>query len=425
MKFIIAITLTCFTLFTAGAQDKGIKFQNNLTWAQVKQKAKQENKYIFIDCYTTWCVPCKDMANDVFPQPEVANFFNDKFISVALQFDETKNDDADTKRWRAEVKKIGKEYKVEGYPTYLFFTPDGSMVHTVIGGSDANTFLNEAKAALDPKTQLAALKKQYVDGNRSPEFLKAFINALGMWNSQVLEVINVYLATQKDLLTKDNLRFIARATAKSTDPGFKVVREHSKEFDAVNGLGSSRALIANIAFDEVVLPVVRVNGAKVNKGGMYYYTGDLNKNVNWNDVKAKLDAQYPDMADEILAISKLKYYRDAKDWQKYTAQITDFVGRYGDVEHTDQINSYANDIFLFTDDKNCLKQALNWSKKTMEVGVPEKKDWYLVTYVNLLYKLGKKEEALAITDDAIKRLGNKAGRFPEIKEKMSKGEETW
>src|SRR3954471_18383447 len=126
MKFILT-SLICFTLFTVNAQDKGIKFQNSLTWEQIKQKAKTENKYIFVDCYTTWCVPCKVMANEVFPQPEVSDFFNDKFVSVALQFDETKKDDADTKRWYKEVKQIEKEYKVNSYPTYLFFTPDGAL----------------------------------------------------------------------------------------------------------------------------------------------------------------------------------------------------------------------------------------------------------------------------------------------------------
>ena len=177
MKTILT-AIICLALFTANAQNKGIKFQNGLTWTQVKQKAKAENKYIFVDCYTTWCVPCKVMANDVFPQPEVSSFFNDKFVNVALQFDETKKDDADTKRWRAEVKRIKKEYNVNAYPTYLFFTPDGGMVHTIIGGSDAKTFVIKAKEALDPKTQLVNLKKQYADGNRSVEFLKVFIEAL-------------------------------------------------------------------------------------------------------------------------------------------------------------------------------------------------------------------------------------------------------
>jgi thioredoxin-related protein len=424
MKTILT-AIVCLVLFTANAQDKGIRFQNGLTWAQVKQKAKAENKYIFVDCYTTWCVPCKVMANDVFPQPEVSSFFNDKFINVALQFDETKKDDADTKRWRAEVKKIEKEYNVNAYPTYLFFTPDGAMVHTIIGGSDAKTFVIKAKEALDPKTQLVNLKKQYADGNRSPEFLKVFIEVLGRsWDDQVTEVINVYLPTQKDLLTKENLQLIARATQKSTDPGFKTVQQHTREFDAVNGPGRSRGLIGDIAFDELVLPIIRKNGAKVSKGGMYFYTGDLNKNIDWAAVKTKVSVQYPDLADEILAKSKLRYFRDLKDWPKYTEAATAFASKYNDIEHADQINTYSNDIFLFTDDKKCLEEAMSMTKQLFAINGANN-DWYLITYANLLYKTGKKEEALAITTEGIKRLGEKAYGFKDLQEKINKNQPTW
>jgi thiol:disulfide interchange protein len=44
---------------------KGIRFEHGLSWAQVKEKAKAENKYIFMDCYATWCGPCKAMDKNV------------------------------------------------------------------------------------------------------------------------------------------------------------------------------------------------------------------------------------------------------------------------------------------------------------------------------------------------------------------------
>lgn len=424
MKNIITVIIS-LSLFTANAQDKGIKFQSGLTWTQVKEKAKAENKYIFVDCYTTWCVPCKVMANDIFPQPEVSGFFNEKFINVALQFDETNKDGADTKRWREDVKKIKKEYNINAYPTYLFFTPEGVMVHTIIGGSDAKTFMAKSSEALDPKTQLLTLKKQYSAGDRSPEFLKVFIESLGRsWDDQVTEVINVYLPTQKNLLTTENLQLIARATQKSTDPGFKIVQQHAKEFDAVNGPGRSRGLIGDIAFDELVLPIVRKKGTKVIRGGMYFYTGELNNNVDWIAVKTKVETTYPDLADEILLKSKIRYSRDLKDWTKYTEEAVDFATKYEDIVHADQVNTYANDIFLFTADKKCLDQAITMTRKLLAIGGTNN-DAYLMTYANLLYKTDKKEEALAITTEAINRLGERAYGFKELQEKIHKNLPTW
>ena len=72
--------------------NNGIRWTEGLTWEQVKQKAKQENKYIFLDCFATWCAPCKKMDLDVYTNDTVGSYFNEKFISVKVQMDKTKKD---------------------------------------------------------------------------------------------------------------------------------------------------------------------------------------------------------------------------------------------------------------------------------------------------------------------------------------------
>ena len=44
---------------------QGIEFSHG-TWKEVLAKAKQEDKLVFIDVYTSWCGPCKKMAAKVF-----------------------------------------------------------------------------------------------------------------------------------------------------------------------------------------------------------------------------------------------------------------------------------------------------------------------------------------------------------------------
>ena len=61
---------------------QGIKFEEGLSWEQVKQKAKTENKFIFVDCYATWCAPCKMMDKYVYQNDTVGEFVKDKFIYV-------------------------------------------------------------------------------------------------------------------------------------------------------------------------------------------------------------------------------------------------------------------------------------------------------------------------------------------------------
>ena len=109
-------------LFPAGllAQDKGVHFEHGLTWAQIQSKAKTENKYIFIDCFTSWCGPCKMMAQIVFPQEVAGDFFNKNFISVKMQMDKTAADDPNIKLLYDDAAEIEKDYHVVAYPTFLF-----------------------------------------------------------------------------------------------------------------------------------------------------------------------------------------------------------------------------------------------------------------------------------------------------------------
>ena len=54
----------------------------HITFAEAQKAARQEKKLIFVDFYTSWCGPCKHMANTVFPQKAVGDFMNDKFVCV-------------------------------------------------------------------------------------------------------------------------------------------------------------------------------------------------------------------------------------------------------------------------------------------------------------------------------------------------------
>src|ERR1700732_4317180 len=97
MKKVIWMLL--FLPFMANAQ--GIKFEENMSWAQIQAKAKAEHKYIFMDCYATWCGPCKWMNAQIFPQKEVGDFFNSHFVNVAIQMDRTPKDINSVREWYA------------------------------------------------------------------------------------------------------------------------------------------------------------------------------------------------------------------------------------------------------------------------------------------------------------------------------------
>ena len=53
-------------------------------WASVQTKAKENGKLIFIDFYTTWCGPCKQMSKNIFPLKEVGDFYNKHFVNYKI-----------------------------------------------------------------------------------------------------------------------------------------------------------------------------------------------------------------------------------------------------------------------------------------------------------------------------------------------------
>lgn len=75
-KLILMALLVAGVLFGAEAQNRSISFEQTKEWKKIVKKAKKEKKLIFVDCYTSWCGPCKMLAKDVFTRDTVADFFN-------------------------------------------------------------------------------------------------------------------------------------------------------------------------------------------------------------------------------------------------------------------------------------------------------------------------------------------------------------
>lgn len=69
-KLFVLIVLMAGIVWGAEAQSKGITFEQTKEWKKVLKKAKKEKKLIFIDCYTSWCGPCKMLSSQVFTREE-------------------------------------------------------------------------------------------------------------------------------------------------------------------------------------------------------------------------------------------------------------------------------------------------------------------------------------------------------------------
>lgn len=413
--------------------NEGIKFINAKNWNEIKLEAKKTNKYIFLDAFTTWCAPCKIMTKEVFTKKEAGSYFNSHFINVAVQFDKTKNDQELTKSWYNDVKRLQIEYKIDSYPTYLFFNSDGELVYKIIGASEnADIFISKASNALITEKQYYFLKSRYQDGERNTGLIKQLVKSANEKedNLFISKVGNEYLSSQKNIYTKENIEIIKIVTKNSFDKGFNALRFKSNILDSILGKGESYKIVANIISNEIVIPYLRNGGSKTELGGgMIKYSGEIIKNVSWYDLEIKLKSKYPELAKKILLSSKPIYYEWTKEWDKFSECVIQHINTYPELLNDDLIRYYMWRIISNCDDNKLIKDTLNWIKKTKTI--QEKSNPIILAgYSILLYKIGNINDALIAVEDAIliakefNQLSTIKG-IQALKIKMEKGERAW
>ncbi|MBE0663326.1 MAG: thioredoxin family protein [Bacteroidales bacterium] len=115
----------------------GIKFFEG-TWEEALQRAKKENKLIFLDVYATWCGPCKKLNAQTFPNAEVGKYYNERFINVKVDGE------------KGEGLTLRQRYNVRGYPTLLFINHKGEVVKSTAGFRDPERFIELGKSVPTP-----------------------------------------------------------------------------------------------------------------------------------------------------------------------------------------------------------------------------------------------------------------------------------
>ncbi len=169
----------------AQQQSEGIRFLMNQPFDKIKKTAAENNKNIFVDCFATWCGPCKALTKKTFPLKDVGDFFNSQFINVTYDVEKGNG---------IEFAEQYKDY-IPGLPTMLLITPTGKVIHSIVGFREGDQLIAEMKNALEGKT-LSALEQRYQSGEREIGFIKDYVAALqGAYKkNEVKKVVEDYIS---------------------------------------------------------------------------------------------------------------------------------------------------------------------------------------------------------------------------------------
>jgi len=130
LGFMLVVLMTSVSSKPAG----GISFRD-INLSEAKAQAIKTGKYIFIDCYTDWCGPCKRMAATSFMEDRVADVYNKQFINIKIEMEKDK-----------DGPETALMYKIKAYPTLLIIDGKGNLVKQAIGMQSADGLIALAKS---------------------------------------------------------------------------------------------------------------------------------------------------------------------------------------------------------------------------------------------------------------------------------------
>ncbi|WIO73977.1 thioredoxin family protein [Porticoccaceae bacterium LTM1] len=411
MKHLISVIFCLLVPIAASAN--GIQFFQG-SFDEALSLATKENKLLFVDVMTEWCGPCKNMESNVFPQQEVRDFYNQHFI--AFQLDAEDSD--------LNGPEISEKYQVNGYPTYLFIQPDGTLKHKASGGMEAEAFITVGKQALglDVLSVLYGLQEKYDAGNREPKAVRAYLkewtkvvpalsNVLPQEKSQELykkwsNALKDYFShrTPYELTNAEDFQIITDMSVQFT---LELSRGHPMVEYLINHYNQASSVIPEKSLGEFLMNMnyfgIRNAASKGDKETYQRYVKDITGTLeqaytfnDWTDVNppALLGA----MGDMEYAFSRKDYPDYLKKGWKYielceshtgASELLSFARR---LERAEGGSAYLPETLKFIqkayDEYHNIYVPADYGRVLAKIGQPEKAREYYAEVMKLADEMG-------------------------------------
>jgi len=382
-----SIVISCLTSLTFNAQQ--INFET-CKWNEIKSKATRENKLIFIDAYTSWCGPCKTMVKDVFTNTEVAQFYNANFINAKIDME------------KGEGLRLAKTYSVGCYPSFLFIDGSGALVHRSAGLLFHEAFISLGKTALNPEQTYSAKQKKYDAGNREPSFITEYIQLTGNACLPVNQLAISYLSEiSKDaLLLEENWEIFQQfVTDFHSEPFLYVLNNREKFAEKFTEKKVNSKIFASY----------------LDQAQDFIYGSKPDERAFKALRKEAKSLVFP-RAEELILEMDLTFFESKNNWNQFYETSKKLIGKYK-YDNSEYLNSISYMLYENSNNKLHLAEAEKWAKLSVEI---QKNTSNLDTYACILYKNGKKQEAIEIQKMAIEHAVANGEDASELEKKLQK-----
>lgn len=325
---------------------------------------------------------------------------------------------------------------VECTPSAVFLDTDENPLTRYCGATSFDrAYLEKAEEAMTKHKQrpLASFAENYTKGDRSSVFMRTYINRRRETGLSIQELLDDYVTHLPDdsLRSADLLRFIFEQAPIVGSQSDSIFRSSYFRVDSLyKAVGWNKAVELN---NRIVSNSIRKAISEKN-GALAHRTADFRRRTYQNDYKAGMAA-----SDWVM----MRYYRETQDTLRYLQLATFYydthfmMARVDSIQKLDELDSQrrmrgevtgnsnsgssmagsftpfpntqryvtalnqaAWDFQGLTRDSTYLQRALSWSKRSLEY---REESSLLDTYAHILYRLGRKDEALTWQRKAVNK----------------------
>lgn len=391
MWSVVCIMLLCTSM---SGFSQGIEFFKG-TFNEALTKASNEGKLVFVDFYATWCGPCKQMAEKVFPDEELGKYMNEKFVCLQI--------DVEKEGWQKEV---AEKYNVTVLPTLVFFKLDSTVASRLAGAREKAELLNAAKVARGEELSFEKLydraksKKDLADMQNLLKQAPEYVGGLqGMeaqkWIVRVEKMYNEYVKAKMgpDFINKEDLAIVNRFNKKNVkdDAVMEFITKNLNTY--LEKLGEAPGILL-VEYNNNII-------GDLAKAGKNEYKKYLDR------IQGDLKAAYDIMptGNKLTPYEKFEYYYDGmyllsykKDVPSYVKLMGKYIETMGDQMGANDYGEIAQNMYQMTKGKltnDQLGQLKDWLVKALQYD-----NIVLLDKINFVTMLGDTHKALKQYDEA-------------------------